>query len=89
VLPVVPVDALVKVTAEPSHIANGVPVKSALRLHPARLIANVFVIPTHEAALVSVTVILPLVVPKVTVIWLLFGPVAPEVMTAPDGTVHA
>jgi hypothetical protein len=86
VLPVVPVDILLNVTVDPIHTGVGVPVKSALRLQPARLKANVFIMPTHPDAFVSVTVTFPLVVPKVTVI--LFVP-APAVMVAPEGTVHA
>ena len=51
--------------------------------------ALVTCVPTHPAALVSVTVTLPLVEPKVTVIELLLGPVAPAVMVEPEGTVQA
>jgi hypothetical protein len=68
------------------HTESGKPVKSALRPQPARLIARVFVAPMHDDALVSVTTILPLAVPKLTVI--LFVP-DPAVILDPVGTVHA
>ena len=42
--------------------------------------AKLFVAPAHPAALVSVTVTLPLVAPNVTVMLLLFGPTAPDVI---------
>jgi hypothetical protein len=70
------------------HIVKGDPLKSALRLQPARLTASVFGVPTHDKEFVSVTDIFPLVVPKFTVIWLLSGPVAPDVIDEPGGTVH-
>jgi hypothetical protein len=81
----VPVDVLVKVTVDPTHIVKGDPEKFALRLQPARLIASDFVDPTHDEEFVSVTVTLPFIVPKVTVILLV---PAPAVMIAPSGTVH-
>jgi hypothetical protein len=37
---------------------------------------------------VSVTPIFPFVVPKLTVMLLLLGPVAPDVIVDPEGTVH-
>jgi hypothetical protein len=52
------------------------------------VIASVRVVPPQPAELVSVTVTFPLELPKVTVIVLLSGPVEPEVMLAPLGTVH-
>ena len=87
--PDVPVEVFVNVTIEPRHTDNGVPVNDALSPQPVNVIAEVFVLPTQEAAVVSVTVIFPLAVPNVTVIWLLFGPDAPDVIVAPAGTVHA
>ena len=67
-LTLVPVDVLVKVTVDPRHGVRGAAVKLAARPQPARLTASVFVVPTHDEEFVSVTVIFPLVVPKVTVI---------------------
>ena len=46
-------------------------------------------LPAQPVALVSVTATLPPVLPNVTVIWLLFGPLLPAVIVAPLGTVHA
>jgi hypothetical protein len=88
VLPLVPVELFVKVTADPMHTLRGEPVKSAFRLHPARVIGKVFVAPSHRAAVRSVTVMFPFVVPKLTVIVLLSGPAPPLVIVAPAGTVH-
>ena len=87
--PDVPVEVFVNVTIDPGQTDKGVPVNDALSPHPVKVIAVVFVLPTQEAAVVSVTAMFPLAVPNVTVIWLLFGPAAPAVIVAPAGTVHA
>ena len=52
---------------------------------PLSEIANVLVLPEHNAPLISVTVISPLLIPKSTVMALL---PCPETMVAPAGTVH-
>jgi hypothetical protein len=83
--PVVPVDVLVNVTEEPTHIDRGVPEKLALSPHPWRLIASVLGVPLHPAVFLSVTDTLPFVVPKFTV--MLFVP-CPVATVAPGGTVH-
>jgi hypothetical protein len=82
------VEASVNVTEALWQIESGAPEKSATRLQPARVTDNVCVVPVQEAALVSVTVTSPFVDPNVTVISLLLGPAAPEVIVAPEGTVH-
>ena len=53
------------------------------------LMANSLAAPAQDPALVSTTETFPLIVPKVTLIVLLLGPVAPEVMEASSGTLHA
>jgi len=84
--PEAPADAFVKVTVDPAQTVSGAPVKSASRPQPRSVMARVTVVPAHPAALVSVTVTLPLVVPKVTV--MLFVP-DPAVIIEPAGTVQA
>jgi hypothetical protein len=86
--PVNPVDRSVKTTLAPLHMLVLLAAKSALSAHPCKLIASVLCDPLHPVGSVSVTLILPLVVPKLTVILLLFGPVAPEVIVVPAGTPH-
>jgi hypothetical protein len=63
--------------------------KFALRAQPCKLIGRSLRVPEHPVAKLSVTLTLPLFVPKLTVILLLFGPAAPEVIVDPAGTVHA
>jgi hypothetical protein len=82
------VEAFVKITFDPLHTTSGAALKSAIRLHPARDTAKVFTEPSHRDALRSLTVTLPLVDPKLTVIWLFSGPAPPDVIVAPAGTVH-
>ena len=89
VLPVVPVEISVKVTVSPSHIANGVPEKFADNPQPCRVIDKICSEPTQPFAFVSITVISPFIFAKSTIISLLSGPVSPEVIVAPVGTVHA
>jgi hypothetical protein len=62
--------------------------KSALSAHPCKLIARVLWAPEHPVGSVSITPIFPFVVPKLTVMLLLFGPVDPDVIVDPKGTVH-
>jgi hypothetical protein len=82
------VQRLVKITLDPVHILVLLAEKFAFRVHPCKLIASVTCAPEHPVGSVSTTPILPLLAPKLTVILLLFGPVAPEVMVAPVGTLH-
>jgi hypothetical protein len=79
----------VMVVEEPLQIVEAVAVAVPPTLGGLTVTARVLVTPTQLVLAVSVTVTLPLVVPKVTVIELLFGPVAPAVMLASLGTVHA
>jgi hypothetical protein len=68
VLPVVPVDVLVKVTVSPAHMVRVLALKFASKAQPCKLIAKDFTVPIQEFVFVSCTVTLPLVLPKVTVI---------------------
>ena len=61
----------------------------ASSVHPVIAIVKLFVLPAQWSAFVSTTVISPFTEPKLTVIWLLFGPLFPAVIDAPEGTVHA
>jgi hypothetical protein len=64
-------------------------VKLAASPQPCKLTIKFCAVPTQRLALVSVTEIVPLDEPKLTVMLLLLGPVAPLTMLAPLGTVHA
>jgi len=83
---VVPSEVFANKTCDPAHRVRGLPTKSASRPQPIRLTYSVLAAPAQLAALVSVTVMLPLVVPNVTV--MLFVP-DPEVIIEPAGTVQA
>jgi hypothetical protein len=87
--PDVPVERSVKITLDPLQTLVLFAVKLGIRAHPSRLIASVLIEPEQPLELVSITVILPFLFPKLTVILLLLGPVAPEVMVEPSGTVQA
>ena len=78
-----------KVVFAPLHITVLLALKSAFRAHPCKVTARVLCVPEQPVAKDSTTPMLPLLVPKLTVIELLFGPVAPDTMDAPAGTVHA
>jgi hypothetical protein len=70
VLPDVPVEVFVNTTDDPIQIDRGVPSKFASSEQPCKLIASVLGAPIQFDAFVSVTVMLPFVVPKFTVILL-------------------
>jgi hypothetical protein len=73
----------------PAETVREVGVAEREKSHGVTLTGKACVVPRQPAAEVSVTVTFPLVVPNVTVIELLFGPAAPEVIVAPGGTVQA
>jgi hypothetical protein len=86
--PDMPVERSVKVTLDPLHKVVLLAAKFASKAHPSRPIGKSLLVPEHPVAKLSVTLILPLTAPKLTVILLLFGPVAPEVIVDPVGTDH-
>ena len=46
------------------------------------------VVPIHPVGRVSKTLILPFSIPKLTIILLLLGPVTPDTIVDPAGTLH-
>jgi hypothetical protein len=86
--PETPVDKSVNVTPDPLQTLVLFTVKFASRAQPCRVIGRLTCEPEHPVGKDSITLTFPLVMPKLTVIVLLFGPVAPDVIVEPVGTAQ-